>query len=160
MEQQPRDEGADHGGDALEDERAAQGEPRMLRPAAGAVEGGVLPSRGEASAPVIEGESFAMVVRRRGGKDAWGAHQGAEDVGEEVELRGGGREAPKEERNGAAPNRAEEHHPSVRVPVAQVAKDDLAAYGGGVEDGGDDDGCERRGQRGRESDVQRHGEVR
>ena len=50
LEQQSRDDGADDGGDAFEDRRTAQGEPGELRSAAGAVEGGVLPRRGETTA--------------------------------------------------------------------------------------------------------------
>ena len=50
LEQQPRDDGADDGGDALEDGGAAQREAGVLRPAARTVEGRVLPRRGEAAA--------------------------------------------------------------------------------------------------------------
>ena len=76
-------------------------------------------------------------------------------------MRRGGREAPKEERDYAAPDPAEEHHPRVRVAVAQVAEDDLAKNGRRVKDGCDDDSCERCGQRRREGgDVERDREVR
>ena len=50
LEQQSRDDGAHDGGDAFEDRRTAQGETGVFRPAAGAVEGGILPCRREAAA--------------------------------------------------------------------------------------------------------------
>ncbi len=71
-------------------------------------------------------------------------YQGAEDEGEEIQLRGRGREAPEEEGDEAAAQRTREHDPRVRELVAQVAEHDLADDGGRVEDGQDN----RRRQRG------------
>ena len=89
-----------------------------------------------------------------------GAHQRAEDDREGVHERGAAREAPEEEGGERAAEGAEEHDPRVRDAVREVAEGDLAQHAGGVEEGEDDGGGERRGNLLSEGcDVERHGEV-
>lgn len=65
-------------------------------------------------------------------------YESSEDDGEEIQLRGRGREAPEEEGDEAAAECAHEHDPRVRELVAQMAEHDLTDDRGRVEDGQDD----------------------
>ncbi len=87
-------------------------------------------------------------------------HKTSKYNGKRVDQRGALGKAPEEERSERAPERAEEHHPGVRVAVGEVAEDDLADDARGVEEREDDRRRERCGELLREGrNVERDGEV-